>query len=190
MNGHVTSWNQATAIVDRGGARVRYYQKMTDSPPNAVRREMKVKGFYWCKRCKDWYVIDADRGGLCRKHRNELYRESYAKNPDSIRLQKYARKRNLIRIPAWFKRNLFDRFNHQCVYCGKAANTIDHFTPVKMGGNSTPDNLLPCCINCNARKKALHPLQWEKSHSPLSFEAYEILMPTLINSGQIHQLLP
>lgn len=39
--------------------------------------------------------------------------------------------------------------NYRCVYCGKSANSIDHVTPLVMGGSWRKENLLPSCKRCN-----------------------------------------
>ena len=45
----------------------------------------------------------------------------------------------------------------KCWYCGIQLDptknlTFDHFVPKSAGGNSTADNLVPCCAKCNASK--------------------------------------
>lgn len=53
-----------------------------------------------------------------------------------------------------------------CHYCGKKFNykqlTMDHLVPLARGGMSTKDNLVPACKDCNTRKKAMLPLEWEE----------------------------
>ena len=50
-----------------------------------------------------------------------------------------------------------------CHYCGRqvgAANlTMDHVVPVARGGRSVRSNCVPCCKDCNNRKKALTPAE-------------------------------
>jgi 5-methylcytosine-specific restriction endonuclease McrA len=37
-----------------------------------------------------------------------------------------------------------------CWHCGfRLATTIDHGTPVVLGGDDSPENLLPSCARCN-----------------------------------------
>ncbi len=53
-----------------------------------------------------------------------------------------------------------------CYYCGrKVAHrdlTMDHLVPLTRGGRSTKDNLVPCCKDCNNKKKSLLPIEWEE----------------------------
>ena len=50
-----------------------------------------------------------------------------------------------------------------CHYCGQqvgAANlTMDHVVPVARGGRSTRGNCVPCCKECNNKKKAYTPAE-------------------------------
>lgn len=53
------------------------------------------------------------------------------------------------------------RDNHACRYCGAVAPdaklTIDHVTPVALGGTDTADNLVTACEPCNSGKTSSTP---------------------------------
>lgn len=53
------------------------------------------------------------------------------------------------------------RDNHTCRYCGASAPdaklTVDHVTPVALGGTDKPDNLVAACRDCNAGKASTSP---------------------------------
>lgn len=53
------------------------------------------------------------------------------------------------------------RDNHTCRYCGAAAPdatlTVDHVTPVALGGTDEPSNLVAACRDCNAGKASTSP---------------------------------
>lgn len=53
------------------------------------------------------------------------------------------------------------RDNHACRYCGQMAPdvklTVDHVTPVALGGTDNPDNLVAACVDCNAGKSSTSP---------------------------------
>lgn len=53
------------------------------------------------------------------------------------------------------------RDNNTCRYCGESAPdvklTIDHVTPVSLGGSDEPENLVAACPDCNAGKAASSP---------------------------------
>jgi len=53
------------------------------------------------------------------------------------------------------------RDNHTCRYCGGTAPdaklTVDHVTPVALGGSDSPDNLVAACRDCNYGKASTSP---------------------------------
>lgn len=53
------------------------------------------------------------------------------------------------------------RDNHTCRYCGASAPdatlTVDHVTPVALGGTDDPSNLVAACRDCNAGKASTSP---------------------------------
>ena len=52
----------------------------------------------------------------------------------------------------------------QCWYCHKevlpSELTMDHLIPLAQGGQSSKDNLVPCCKSCNSKKKSMMPIEW------------------------------
>jgi hypothetical protein len=53
------------------------------------------------------------------------------------------------------------RDNHTCRYCGATAPdatlTVDHVTPVALGGSDDPSNLVTACRDCNYGKASTSP---------------------------------
>lgn len=53
------------------------------------------------------------------------------------------------------------RDNHTCRYCGASAPdaklTVDHVTPVALGGTDDPSNLVAACRDCNYGKASTSP---------------------------------
>ena len=53
-----------------------------------------------------------------------------------------------------------------CYYCNQKVDyanlTMDHIIPLSRGGRSTRDNLVPCCKQCNTRKKSSLPIEWDE----------------------------
>jgi len=47
--------------------------------------------------------------------------------------------------------------------------TMDHIVPVARGGRSTRGNIVPCCKECNIRKKQLLPMEWDRIPVPSAF---------------------
>lgn len=59
------------------------------------------------------------------------------------------------------RRNIFVRDGSVCQYCGKRCPTselsLDHVLPRSQGGQSSWENLVCCCVACNARKGGRTP---------------------------------
>jgi len=51
---------------------------------------------------------------------------------------------------------------------------MDHIVPVARGGRSIKGNIVPCCKECNIRKKQLLPMEWDQylsqMHSQNNYE--------------------
>ena len=49
-----------------------------------------------------------------------------------------------------------------CHYCGNTFKskelTMDHVVPLSRGGKSTKGNIVPCCKDCNNKKKYMTPV--------------------------------
>ena len=79
---------------------------------------------------------------------------------DEVRREK-ARAREL-RQSAWWKRRIAAGVCHYCRRpVGARALTLDHVVPLIRGGRSVKGNMVPCCKDCNTRKRALLPWEWE-----------------------------
>ena len=65
-----------------------------------------------------------------------------------------------LRNSDWWK-NLLGK--GECYYCRQKFApedlTMDHIVPVARGGKSTRGNIVPCCKECNNRKKYLTPAE-------------------------------
>jgi 5-methylcytosine-specific restriction endonuclease McrA len=74
--------------------------------------------------------------------------------PSVIRLLEYRRIPHQTR--ALSRKNILLRDRNTCQYCGEAMPpselTLDHVVPRSRGGNSTWENLVACCHECNRRK--------------------------------------
>lgn len=67
------------------------------------------------------------------------------------------------RQPKFNRINIFRRDGDACQYCAKSFAkrelTIDHVVPRSMGGRSTWDNVVCCCVACNRKKGGKTPEQ-------------------------------
>jgi 5-methylcytosine-specific restriction endonuclease McrA len=74
--------------------------------------------------------------------------------PSVIRLLEYRRIPHQTR--ALSRKNILLRDRNTCQYCGEAYPpgelTLDHVVPRSRGGNSTWENLVACCHECNRQK--------------------------------------
>lgn len=61
------------------------------------------------------------------------------------------------------RRNLFARDGNRCQYCGKKFPTselsLDHVIPRRLGGQSTWENVVCACLQCNVKKGGRTPQQ-------------------------------
>jgi 5-methylcytosine-specific restriction endonuclease McrA len=59
-----------------------------------------------------------------------------------------------------FRQQIFEAWQHQCAYCGDAADTLDHVKPRHKGGATVTSNLVPACRPCNRKKGSEEWQQW------------------------------
>lgn len=78
------------------------------------------------------------------------------------------------------------RDNYTCRYCRSTEGqlTVDHVTPVTLGGSDDPSNLVAACRDCNAGKSSTSPhselvddvRQDALRHAELTRQAYAVLL--------------
>ena len=87
----------------------------------------------------DWYV-GADEGEIKRERQ----------------------KAREMRQSQWWKRRCDKGVCHWCEARVKPSElTMDHVVPLARGGKSTKGNVVPCCKECNTKKKQLLPMEWD-----------------------------
>jgi 5-methylcytosine-specific restriction endonuclease McrA len=74
------------------------------------------------------------------------------------------RLRSFVRVPyrrraALSRRGVFIRDGHQCQYCDRAAENVDHVIPRSRGGAHEWENVVAACRRCNSRKKDRTPAE-------------------------------
>ncbi len=61
------------------------------------------------------------------------------------------------------RKNLFARDGYRCQYCGQTRPmsqlSLDHVVPRSLGGRTTWENVVCCCLVCNSRKGGRTPVQ-------------------------------
>jgi len=82
---------------------------------------------------------------------------------DEVFMKKERDKARKLRSSQWWKRK---RDSGICYYCNHIflpkELTMDHIIPLGRGGKSEKFNLVPCCKECNTKKKQLLPSEWEE----------------------------
>jgi 5-methylcytosine-specific restriction endonuclease McrA len=94
--------------------------------------------------------------------------EDYIRTPGfELQLPRIIRLSRFERMPAqtvrFSRKNIFARDDFQCQYCGlkKPSNqlSLDHVIPRSLGGKTTWENIVCCCLRCNSRKGGRTPAQ-------------------------------
>ncbi len=80
-------------------------------------------------------------------------------NTDKVSIAREKAKARELRKSQWWKNEIN---KGQCHYCGKSVEpkdlTMDHVVPLSRGGKSTKGNVVPCCKECNNKKKYMTPV--------------------------------
>lgn len=80
---------------------------------------------------------------------------------DAKHVQREKEKAKNLRNSGWWNRK---RSTGICHYCRRRFKpdelTMDHLIPLSRGGSSTKENIVPCCKECNNRKKYLMPAEF------------------------------
>ena len=64
-----------------------------------------------------------------------------------------------LRQSQWWKNEIARGICHYCGEKFKSSElTMDHVVPISRGGKSTKGNIVPCCKECNNKKKYLTPV--------------------------------
>ncbi len=83
---------------------------------------------------------------------------SYRASAAEIKREK--EKAHQLRDSQWWKNR---RASGICYYCKRKFPpqelTMDHIVPICRGGKSTKSNIVPCCKECNNKKKYLLPME-------------------------------
>lgn len=81
-----------------------------------------------------------------------------ANDPEHVAREK--NKARELRKSQWWRNKIADGI---CFYCKQKFPpeqlTMDHVVPLARGGKSTPGNVVPCCKDCNNKKKFKTPVE-------------------------------
>ncbi len=80
-------------------------------------------------------------------------------NTDPKRLKREREKARELKGSGWWKQKIQSGVCHYCESkVGAAKLTMDHLVPLARGGESSKNNLVPACHECNAKKKLDTPV--------------------------------
>jgi len=64
------------------------------------------------------------------------------------------------------RERIYKMFDGRCAYCGKKIESkdmqVDHFIPLRVGGEDALCNMVPACRMCNHYKSSLTPLKFKQ----------------------------
>ncbi len=87
----------------------------------------------------------------------------FAYDLDEAQIRRERQKARELRASQWWKRRCAKGI---CHYCRRPTPpgelTMDHIVPVARGGRSIKGNVVPCCKECNVKKKQLLPMEWDQ----------------------------
>lgn len=87
-------------------------------------------------------------------------------------LEQVVRKQEIVKL---FRQGIYKYFNHECVYCGSPAESLDHAKPKAKGGETVTSNLLPACKSCNQDKGSKELFEWYRSRSHWTIEREQVI---------------
>lgn len=133
---HVTTVRRAFSLIYQGSA-------------------VAVNGQYETFDFQSWSTVDA--GGD----------EGVGTTSGRIRVPRVIVLRSYDRVPRrhvrYSRLNIFARDDYTCQYCGRrpprSGLNLDHVIPRALGGRTTWENVVCCCIECNRRKGGRTPAQ-------------------------------
>ena len=100
--------------------------------------------------------------------------DSFTPEVSEEKIRKEKQKARELRKTQWWKRKCAPG---KCYYCGRefppSELTMDHIVPIVRGGNSTRNNTVPACKECNNKKKYLLPMEWEEYLRKIHEESHD-----------------
>ncbi len=114
----------------------------------------------WQRAISMWYLSKVE---VIAEYEDKMIKtpSRKLKKPSVVRLLRYVKRRY---IDVRFSRqNIYARDHYTCQYCGKqlphSQLSLDHVIPKVMGGKTTWENIVTCCLPCNRKKGGRTPEQ-------------------------------
>lgn len=87
----------------------------------------------------------------------------YFEHADDQHISREKRKARELRSSQWWKNETAKGI---CYYCHGRFHpselTMDHIVPIIRGGFTKKGNVVPCCKDCNNKKKYFLPVEWKE----------------------------
>ena len=135
-----------------------------------------------------------------RYHQSDSYKASRKKYNQSLKGKLADRKNKNLRKSRKRNNHSFsyssnellkvkEKFNGECVYCGKPGEEIDHFIAIKNGGPEVLGNLVLACRHCNGSKNDSDVQDWYPRQPFYSKQRWKKILAVLGKTeGTINQL--
>lgn len=126
-------------------------------------------------------LVLSDKADLVSGTGTDLHSERMA-----LPLPSVVRLRYFVRVPyerhaSLSRRAVFARDRHECQYCGRRADSIDHVVPRSRGGLHVWENVVAACRRCNLHKadRLLHEAGLELRRHPAVPRPYSWVVVTV-----------
>lgn len=155
---------------ERAEKQRQYYDKHGDIQRAASREWKKNNKEHNKAKMAEWYRKN-------KQKRSEYNHEYGQEHHDGVLERSRKKRAKQFGLEKHFTEKEFAEklkaYGYRCHYCGTALNdrnlTRDHYIPLVLGGSDEISNIVPCCKDCNSRKRNKMPDEFIKSlgnHEP------------------------
>jgi 5-methylcytosine-specific restriction endonuclease McrA len=121
-----------------------------------------------CVNCGGVYAgdfSDTKKDGFCPRCDNAYNMGELKKVQSQNRRAINGGNKGVLQFKEWMQ--TVSHFNNKCAYCQRAGyEVIEHFVPIKAGGDTAVFNCVPSCFKCNNLKKSRNPLKTKRLRIP------------------------
>lgn len=107
--------------------------------------------------------IDSEDSDEVEKSSPVFEMDEYFETADEEHVRREKAKAREMRHSQWWKNECG---RGVCYYCGRRVPpkelTMDHIVPIIRGGFTKKGNVVPCCKDCNNKKKYMLPVEWQE----------------------------
>ena len=107
--------------------------------------------------------IEAEDDGEVERNPLVFEMDEYFETADEEHIRREKAKAREMRHSQWWKNECG---RGVCYYCKRRVPpkelTMDHIVPIIRGGFTKKGNVVPCCKDCNNKKKYMLPVEWQE----------------------------